>query len=195
MKRWFKSLGHRRCWVAPGIMAVLVLLSAPNMAFAATGDLYGDGTANTRDEDCPDLDGLSRVDFIDFSILAQNWRSIGPDLLGNLNADRIVDIHDLAILAAYWLSDCSTVNVPDIDVVDIGPDSISVDEPTLVTITAHIDLKLDRTDSEVELLRLDANNQIIDTLGYLHDDGLSGDATAGDNIFTIQKIFTEPEPT
>ncbi len=193
MKRWFKSLGHRRCWVAPGIMAVLVLLCAPNMAFAATGDLYGDVTANASDENCPDLDGLNPVGFIDFSILGYNWRSIGRNLPGDLNTDSIVDIDDLAILAAYWLNDCFIVSAP--DVVGMDPDRVSAGESTPVTITAYIDPKLDRTDSEVELLRLDAHGQVIDTLGYLHDDGLMGDATAGDNIFTIQRIFTEPEPT
>ena len=193
MKRWFKSLGHRRCWVATEIMAVLMLLSVLNTAFAATGDLYGDGTEIDDYEVCPDLDGLNPVGFIDFSILGDNWRSIGRNLPGDLNTDSIVDMDDLAILASYWLNDCFTVSAP--DVVGMDPDRLFTGQSTLVTITAHINPEPDQADLEVELLRLDAHGQVMDTLGNLHDDGLRGDARAGDNIFTIQKTFTEPEPT
>jgi len=193
MKSWLKSLGHRICWMAPGIMVVLVLLSAPNTAFAATGGLYGDGTASARDGDCPDLDGLNPVGFIDFSILGDDWRTVGRGLPGDINTDSIVDADDLAILASYWLSDCYTISAP--DVVDMDRDRIRTGEATPVTISARIDPELGRTSFEVELLRLDAHGRVMDTLGYLHDDGLRGDARAGDNVFTIRSTFTEPEPT
>lgn len=71
-------------------------------------------TAITRDftlypvEECPNLDGINPVvNFIDFSILAYDWEQTGLELEGDLNGDETVDTKDLAILALYWLSDCS----------------------------------------------------------------------------------------
>lgn len=58
------------------------------------------------DGDCPNLDGLNPVDFIDFSIFASDWELTEPNLLGDLNNNGTVDVNDLAILAIYWLSDC-----------------------------------------------------------------------------------------
>ncbi len=69
-------------------------------------DSDGDGAGNACDPNCPNLDGLNPVNFIDFSMLAQNWQVTGPNLPGDLNMDNIVDINDLAILSDYWLSDC-----------------------------------------------------------------------------------------
>jgi hypothetical protein len=38
--------------------------------------------------------------------LADDWRSTGPDLPGDLNDDGIIDVRDLNILADYWLNQC-----------------------------------------------------------------------------------------
>ena len=69
-------------------------------------DSDGDGLGNACDMDCPYLDMINPVDFVDFSIIAENWQSTGPALLGDLNADEIVDTNDVVILMDYWLSDC-----------------------------------------------------------------------------------------
>jgi DMSO/TMAO reductase YedYZ molybdopterin-dependent catalytic subunit len=69
-------------------------------------DSDGDGIGNACDEDCPNLDGLNPVGFIDFATLANNWKLIGPALAGDLNTDEIVDMNDLAIFVDYWLSEC-----------------------------------------------------------------------------------------
>jgi len=69
-------------------------------------DSDGDGIGNCCDGDCPNLDGQNPVNFADFSILGQHWRSAGANLPGDLNTDGITDINDLSILGTYWLSHC-----------------------------------------------------------------------------------------
>lgn len=73
-------------------------------------DSDDNGIGNACDPNCPNLDGWNPVDFTDFSILAQNWRIIGPNLPGDLNLDNIVDVNDLKMLSEYWLSDCYEEN-------------------------------------------------------------------------------------
>lgn len=72
------------------------------------GDADADGIGNACDEDCPNFDGLSRVGFLDFSILAGNWKLTGLELTGDLSMDAVVDIEDLAMFMEYWLSECSS---------------------------------------------------------------------------------------
>jgi hypothetical protein len=50
-----------------------------------------------------DLDGVSPVNFSDFSILASNWLQTGPGLDGDIKEDGGVDFEDLMILAECWL--------------------------------------------------------------------------------------------
>jgi rhodanese-related sulfurtransferase len=69
-------------------------------------DSDGDGIGNFCDGDCPNLDGANPVSFIDFSILAYNWRRRGGGLEGDLNADLVVDEDDVLMLAEHWLSHC-----------------------------------------------------------------------------------------
>ncbi len=69
-------------------------------------DSDDDGLGNACDEDCPNLDGLNPVDFIDFSILGHDWQLTQPTLPGDLNADGVIDVNDLGIFATYWLSNC-----------------------------------------------------------------------------------------
>lgn len=80
--------------------------NCPNDFNPSQLDSDGDGTGNSCDTKCPNLDGLNPVNFIDYSTLMQNWQVTGPNLAGDLNRDNIVDINDLAILSDYWLSDC-----------------------------------------------------------------------------------------
>ena len=69
-------------------------------------DSDDDGSGDTCDPNCPDLDGLNPIDLFDYSLLMQNWNMTGPNLPGDLNTDNIVDINDLAILTNYWLGNC-----------------------------------------------------------------------------------------
>jgi len=69
-------------------------------------DSDADGTGNACDLDCPNLDGLNPVNFMDFSILAENWLRTGPGLAGDLDMNEVVNANDLRILADYWLSSC-----------------------------------------------------------------------------------------
>ncbi|MCQ9207253.1 MAG: hypothetical protein NG740_05185, partial [Omnitrophica bacterium] len=64
-----------------------------------------------------------------------------------------------------------------------------------VAITAEIKSDPDLIGNEITLERLDEFNQPIELLGYLHDDGLGGDLIAGDDIYTLEANFNEPETT
>src|SRR6058998_890112 len=44
----------------------------------------------------------------------------------------------------------------------------------------------------VYLLRYDAANRLIANLGVMHDDGVDGDAVAGDQVFSIRFNLNEP---
>lgn len=69
-------------------------------------DSDNDGTGNACDNDCPNLDELNPVNFVDFAILASNWQLSGPGLAGDLVADEVVDADDLRMFVSYWLSEC-----------------------------------------------------------------------------------------
>ena len=80
--------------------------NCPDVYNRSQTDSDVDGTGNACDDDCPNLDSLNPVSFIDFAMLADNWKLTGPALAGDLNTDEIVDANDLAILADYWLGEC-----------------------------------------------------------------------------------------
>jgi DMSO/TMAO reductase YedYZ molybdopterin-dependent catalytic subunit len=80
--------------------------NCPNDYNPSQADSDADGTGNICDEDCPDLDGLNPINFIDFSIFANNWLSVDVNLTGDFNMDESVDVNDLGIFADYWLSHC-----------------------------------------------------------------------------------------
>lgn len=111
--------------------------NCPNNFNPSQTDSDGDGAGNACDPNCPNLDGLNPVNFIDFSMLAQNWQVTGPNLPGNLNMDNIVDINDLAILSDYWLSDCYEES----DVIVVGRLSTDVRGEGLICIEEAIERK------------------------------------------------------
>lgn len=80
--------------------------NCPNDYNPSQADSDNDGTGNACDADCPNLDGLNPVNFVDFSILAYNWLLVDVNLVGDLNTDEIVDANDLSIFTDYWLSHC-----------------------------------------------------------------------------------------
>lgn len=80
--------------------------NCPNHYNPSQTDSDGDGIGNACDQDCPNLDALNPVGFVDYSILATDWWSTGPGLPGDLDDNNQVDPNDLAIFTAYWLSTC-----------------------------------------------------------------------------------------
>jgi DMSO/TMAO reductase YedYZ molybdopterin-dependent catalytic subunit len=80
--------------------------NCPNDYNPSQADSDGDGLGNACDADCPNLDGLNPVNFIDFSIFSGNWLTVDVNLTGDFNTDGIVDVNDLDIFADYWLSLC-----------------------------------------------------------------------------------------
>ena len=80
--------------------------NCPSVYNPSQADSDGDGIGNACDRDCPNLDLLNPVNFIDFAFLADNWLKSGPALLGDLDADGNVNSSDLSVFSLYWLSDC-----------------------------------------------------------------------------------------
>ena len=52
-----------------------------------------------------DLDGNYKVDWLDFNLLAGNWRAEGS-LVGDLNLNFTVDTPDVGMMVENWLVDC-----------------------------------------------------------------------------------------
>ena len=79
---------------------------------------------------------------------------------------------------------------PAIGTTTASPGTINAGRPTTVTVTSVItDPSLITTG--INLLRLNPGGSPL-ILGQLHDDGLNGDAVAGDKTFTVQMSFNEP---
>lgn len=75
----------------------------------------------------------------------------------------------------------------------IAPTIIAVSEPTDVTVTIQItDTRL--IVGSVNLQRLGSAGQVSSVLGTLNDDGINGDAIAGDRVFSIRTRLTEATP-
>ncbi|UCF00189.1 MAG: polysaccharide deacetylase family protein [Planctomycetota bacterium] len=53
------------------------------------------------------LDGIDPVNFVDFSILANDWYLTGSGLAGDIDANDVVNFGDLAEIVEYWLNNCS----------------------------------------------------------------------------------------
>ncbi len=80
--------------------------NCPNDYNPSQADSDSDGTGNVCDENCPNLDNLNPVNFIDYSILTDNWLLVDVNLAGDLNQDEIVNVNDIEIFTDYWLSHC-----------------------------------------------------------------------------------------
>jgi len=70
-------------------------------------DRNSDGLGDACECEAANCDGVGLINFLDFSILASDWRETGTSLEGDINSDEVVDFNDLEILAYHWLSDCS----------------------------------------------------------------------------------------
>jgi hypothetical protein len=80
----------------------------------------------------------------------------------------------------------TTVGTPSAD-----PTYVVVSTLTVVTVAVSIPGSA-LIPNSVNLLRLGASGSQPIVLGLLHDDGMNGDAVAGDHVFTIRLPFTEP---
>jgi hypothetical protein len=80
--------------------------NCPNDYNPSQADADDDGTGNVCDGDCPNLDGLNPVNFVDFSILADNWLLADVNLAGDLNGNGTIDFSDMEIFSDYWLGSC-----------------------------------------------------------------------------------------
>src|SRR5438105_4430912 len=70
------------------------------------------------------------------------------------------------------------------------PAYIVINEPTQVLITTTItDTSL--LPNGVNLLKTDATGKTLSTIGVMHDDGISGDISAGDKIFSYRLSLNE----
>jgi glucodextranase-like protein len=75
----------------------------------------------------------------------------------------------------------------------MAPNSTSAGVPVTVTVTSSItDPSL--IPASVNLQRLDSSGRVVSVIGILHDDGLNGDAVAGDNVYTITTTVFENTP-
>ena len=69
-------------------------------------DSDGDGIGDECECGAANLDGVGRVDLVDFAILSQSWLLEGADLEADTNDDGIVDIYDLIQVAEHWGDFC-----------------------------------------------------------------------------------------
>jgi hypothetical protein len=75
-----------------------------------------------------------------------------------------------------------------------SPTSVILGVPSQVTITTQLTTAPgDRAliAGSVDLLQVSSTGQLISTLGVMHDDGLNGDAVAGDGTFSLVVTLTE----
>jgi hypothetical protein len=96
-------------------------------------------------------------------------------------------------LAGVLLAGFPAWATPSIGSVQITPNSITAGAPTTVRVTAVI---ADPTliPATVNLQRVNDSGAAVAVLGSLHDDGLNGDAVAGDQVYTLDVVLTETAP-
>jgi hypothetical protein len=97
------------------------------------------------------------------------------------------------IFVALMLTLHGTTQAQTIGATTVNPNSTSAGAPVVVTVTSSItDAAL--IPESVNLQRLDSSGRVISVLGSLHDDGLNGDAVAGDQIYSITSTVFENTP-
>ena len=101
----------------------------------------------------------------------------------------------LLVVAAISVGAGSSFAAPSVDRPVISPVPIPAGRPVQVTVTGKVNIG--PTDPQViaagvYLLRYDAANRVIANLGVMHDDGLNGDALAGDQVYSLRFTLNEP---
>src|SRR5271165_3960865 len=91
-----------------------------------------------------------------------------------------------ALLPALALPLCAT---PTINTPTITPLTLIVNQSTTVTAACKVNTSTGDPvllPNGVNLVRLTAAGAAVSTIGIMHDDGINGDVTANDGIFTLQ---------
>jgi hypothetical protein len=94
-----------------------------------------------------------------------------------------------ALLCAVPLHATPSINTP-----TVTPVNLTVNQPIQVTASCKINMSAGDPallPGGVNLVRLTATGAAGSTIGVMHDDGLNGDAVAGDGVFTYQYTDTE----
>ncbi len=107
-----------------------------------------------------------------------------------------ITVAGLAVLSLFIVASnlSSAVLVgPTVDSPIIAPSSVSVGQPTLMTVTSRVTGTTANPvlPTSVNLLRVNQNDQAIATIGVMNDSGSDGDAVSGDGIFTLKFTTTE----
>jgi len=142
----------------------------------------------------PDLNDDGIVNILDISIVSSRI-GMDPsdpnyDPIADVDGDGDIDYDDLNYVASHFGETYPVVHRV-IEFPTANPDGIFVNEPTLVTITAQLGADPELIPTEVYLLRVDEQGNVIANLGRLYDDGTHGDELVGDGIFTTQYEFLE----
>ena len=87
----------------------------------------------------------------------------------------------------------SGVPVPVIGAVSMAPAATPAGVAVISTVTAVI-TNSGVVPGSVVLHKLGAGGQVLGTLGVLHDDGLAGDAAAGDKVYSLRTTVLENNP-
>jgi hypothetical protein len=93
------------------------------------------------------------------------------------------------VIPAHPSATRATSITPSVGAPNATPNLVIVSTPTTVTVAAQISAA--PLAGGVNLLRLGATGTQPTILGVMHDDGLNGDATAGDGTYTLQVPFNE----
>src|SRR5258706_7783564 len=89
-------------------------------------------------------------------------------------------------VAVTWLHAAT----PTVGAIVANPVHIGTNTPTRVTIAVII-ADVSVLPGGVNLLQTDAAGKTIATIGVMHDDGTSGDALAGDKLFSYQVVVNQ----
>ncbi len=97
------------------------------------------------------------------------------------------------VIIALVLTIQTSARAGTIGTTTVTPNSTPAGVPVVVKVTSSItDPSL--IPESVNLQRLDASGRVISVIGSLRDDGINGDATAGDKVFTLSTTILENTP-
>jgi len=142
----------------------------------------------------PDLNNDGIVNILDISIVSSRIgidnSDPNYDPIADVDGDGDIDYDDLSYVASHFGETYPVIHRV-IEFPTANPDGIFINEPTLVTVTVQLGADPELILTEVYLLRVDEQGNVIANLGRLYDDGTHGDELPGDGIFTTQYEFVE----
>lgn len=97
------------------------------------------------------------------------------------------------VIVALVLTIQTSARAGTIGTTTVTPNSTPAGVPVVVTVSSSIaDPSL--IPESVNLQRLDASGRVISVVGLLHDDGVNGDTTAADSVFSLSTTILENSP-